>query len=490
MKIVNKNLTYWLLFFLCLTGICFAITGCSSPGKKSIQVSQQNPHYWEFNGKPVLLLGGSDEDNLFNNPEMMTKNLDILAEIGGNYIRGTLSCRDEGDVWPYAKDENGDKYNLDEFNPEFWNRLDTCLRETEKRDIIVQIEVWATFDYYRDNWLVNPFNPANNINYTTENTRLESEWDHHPARKAQPFFYSVPEINDDRILLRYQEAFIRKVLDVTGPHSNVLFSLDNETRAPAEWALYWGKFIADEMEKRGKRINLTEMWDQWDITHVDHATTYRHPEYFSYTDVSQNNWQEGQTHYDRLIWYRNNLAEQQGGVRPMNNVKVYARLSGNRPNDYAIGVDRWWQNIFAGCGSTRFHRPDSGSGLDETAQKMIKAARVFTSEFEIFSCEPLPDLLSDHNENEAYCLADPGKVYAVYFPNGGKARLRIREDEKSHVVKWFDVEHAEFMKSSLQDAILGTDIKNSQNIMTVEQKYIILTSPESEKLQLALIECL
>ena len=468
---MNKRYTTLLIFSICITGACYIFSCCSSPGKKSIQVYPKNPHYWEYNGKPVLLLGGSDEDNLFNNPDMMRKNLDILAETGGNYIRGTLSCRDEGNVWPYGK--SGDKYNLDEFNPEFWNRLETCIREAEDIDIIVQIEIWATFDYYRDNWLVNPFNPANNTNYTTENPRLETEWNHHPARKPQPFFFSPPGVNNDRILLSYQEVFVRKVLDVTRQYSNVIYALDNETRAPAKWALYWGKFIADEAEKSGKHINLTEMWDQWDITHKDHITTYGHPEYFSYTDVSQNNWQEGQTHYDRLIWYRNNLVAQQGCIRPMNNVKVYARLSGGRPNDYAIGVDRWWQNIFAGCASTRFHRPPSGSGLDDTAQMMIRAARIFTSSFDIFSCEPHPDLLTEREDNEAYCLADPGNAYAVYFPNGGNVKINIQDSEKGCRIRWFDIDSASFLEQ----------IKS-------EGKIIMLNSPSTDKIWLALVECL
>ena len=29
-------------------------------------IYEANPHYWEYKGKPVLLLGASDEDNLFN----------------------------------------------------------------------------------------------------------------------------------------------------------------------------------------------------------------------------------------------------------------------------------------------------------------------------------------------------------------------------------------------------------------------------------------
>lgn len=422
-----------------------ASTGITDTGR--IRISRYNPHYWEYNGKQILLIGGSDEDNLFNNPGLLAKNLETLAAVGGNYIRSTLSCRDDGDVWPYAGSPGS--YNLDEFNPEFWARLETSLKETEKRGVIVQIELWATFDYYRENWLVNPFNPANNVNYTTDNTRLVTEWDHHPGRNPQPFFSSVPALNNDTVLLAYQQAFVKKALDVTLPYGNVLYCLDNETKAPREWAHYWGEFIRAECERRRTTVNLTEMWDQWDITHEDHEGTWRRPDIFSYTDVSQNNWQEGRTHYDRLIWYRANLAANPGGVRPMNNVKVYARLGGGRPNDEGVGVRRWWRNIFAGCAGTRFHRPPGGSGLDTTAQTQIRGARVFFETFDIFASEPKADLIMENRDREVYCLADTGNnIYAVCFLEQAPVTLWVPENIRKYTVRLFDVTEARFINET------------------------------------------
>jgi len=34
-------------------------------GKGRIGVYKENPRYWQYKGKPVLLLGGTDDDNLF-----------------------------------------------------------------------------------------------------------------------------------------------------------------------------------------------------------------------------------------------------------------------------------------------------------------------------------------------------------------------------------------------------------------------------------------
>ncbi len=59
----------------------------------AIAVSAIHPPYWQFRGEPVLLLGGSVEDNLFQIPNL-EEHLDLLAAAGGNYVRNTMSSRD------------------------------------------------------------------------------------------------------------------------------------------------------------------------------------------------------------------------------------------------------------------------------------------------------------------------------------------------------------------------------------------------------------
>ena len=95
----------------------------------------RNPHYWQYQGEPVLLLGGSVDDNLFQIPNL-EEHLDQIRAAGGNYVRNTMSCRDEGNVWPFAK--RGDQYDLDRWNDEYWNRFERFLKATARREIIVQ----------------------------------------------------------------------------------------------------------------------------------------------------------------------------------------------------------------------------------------------------------------------------------------------------------------------------------------------------------------
>ena len=73
-----------------LISVC--LSGASE--KPPLQPWPENPWYWSWQGKPVLLVGGSDDDNLFQWPEAdLIRQLDRLAAAGGNVIRNTMSDR-------------------------------------------------------------------------------------------------------------------------------------------------------------------------------------------------------------------------------------------------------------------------------------------------------------------------------------------------------------------------------------------------------------
>ena len=89
----------------------------------AIQPDDENPRYWKYKGRRIVLLGGSDDDNLFQMPDM-EQHLDLLAACGGNYVRNTMSDRpDKGhEVYPFARNADG-KYDLEQWNDEYWNRF-------------------------------------------------------------------------------------------------------------------------------------------------------------------------------------------------------------------------------------------------------------------------------------------------------------------------------------------------------------------------------
>jgi hypothetical protein len=400
-----------------------------------IEICKQNPAYWQYKGKPVLLLGGSKDDNLFQIPDLKA-HLNLLKSAGGNYIRNTMSSRsDKGfEVQPFRKSSNG-KYDLDRWNDEYWQRFHNMLKWTQRRDIIVQIEVWATFDYYRDNWAVNPFNPKNNIDYTAEETGLPEQVDSHPTRTENNFFWSVPAERNQRTVLKYQQRFVDKMLSYSLHFGNVLYCMDNETSVTPEWGKYWSEYIKQKAKAAGVTAHTTEMWDAWDLAHQQHSATFDHPETYSFVDVSQNNHQKGQAHWDNAQRQRQRIADR---VRPLNNVKIYGADTGTFGND-RDGMERFWRNIFGGMASARFHRPASGLGLGEKTQANIRSMRMLTTQMDVFTCTPHSDLLSQRKPNEAYCFANPGKQYAVYFPNGGEVVLDITALKKPAKLRWLEI---------------------------------------------------
>jgi len=407
-----------------------------------IQPYPENSFYWQYKGQPVLLLGGSDDDNLFQwTGARLIEQLDLHKSVGGNYVRNTMSSRDPGNVWPFCRVQG--KYDLNRFNDEYWGRLQTFLDETARRDIIVQIEVWATWDFYGEQWAANPFNPKNNVNYSSEQSglaeRLVGEFAK-PWRHPSDFFHSVPNEKNLTVVLEHQERFVKKLLSYTLKYDHVLYCMDNETAAAPSWARHWAGRIREEAKKASKAVETTEMWDDWKLGDPQYDATFGDPDTFSFLDISQNNHQKGQRHYDNALKRRNSIRNK---PRPMTNDKIYGgeymRFGNSRD-----GIERFWRNIFGGHAAVRFHRPTGGIGLNAQAQQMIRSARQVTDAIDVFLCSPRNDLLSQREANEAYCLAEEAKQYAVYFPAKGSVALGLSRAKTALSVRWYNVDRGEW----------------------------------------------
>ena len=425
-----------------MIGLLLKMVACQalsqiSVDKNRIQVYKENPQYWQHKSEPVLLLGGSVEDNLFQIPDIK-EHLDLLRSVGGNYVRCTMSCRDEGNIWQFNEVEG--LYNLDQWNEEFWQRFNNFLRLTAERDIIVQIEVWATFDYYRLNWDINPFNPKNNVNYTFEQTNLPEVVDSHPTQTENNFFWSVPAENNQRIVLEYQEKFVDQILFYSLKFDHVLYCIDNETSVTPEWGKFWAEYIQAKANDAEVNVETTEMWDSHNLFHTQHQNTLDHPELYSFCDASQNNHQRGQKHWDNAQEFRAQL----NPVRPINSVKIYGSDQYHFGDDQD-GLERFWRNVFGGMASARFHRPPSGLGLGPLACRHLKSMRMLTDNIRIFSCQPNNHLLSNRRENQAYALTNIGKEVVVYFPESGTIDIDLSLFDADLTLQWLDINQSEWL---------------------------------------------
>jgi len=440
-----------------------------------IQPYSGNPFYWQYKGKPVLLLGGSVEDNLFQIPGLK-EHLGLLKSVGGNYVRCTMSSRDEGNVWPFQQDPKTGLYDLRKLNDEYWRRFETFLELTSERDIIIQIELWDRFDFTREPWQKNPYNPRNNINYTTEESGLKEEITTHPGERENAFFRTVPALENNEAVLQYQRLQVDKLLSITLQYGNVLYCMDNETNESPEWGWYWARYIKTKAAEAGVGVETTEMWDAHNLLDEQHAATYGHPEIYSFVEVSQNNHLPPDKHWSNMQQIRKRIISS-GNIRPMNSVKIYGANSG-KFGSTRDGQERFWRNIFGGLASSRFHRPPSGLGLNKIAQSHIKSMRMLTSEMNIFKCEPHNDLLQNRSWNEAYCTANPGFEYAVFFPDGGDVLLDVSAaNGKLLDIRWLDIRKSRWI-----------DETSDSSEKTWNGKFLRLKTPTEEGYWAALVK--
>jgi hypothetical protein len=424
--------------------------------KTCIQPYQQNPKYWQYNQRPVLLLGATDNDNLFQ-MEHLAEHLDSLKAAGGNYIRNTMSSRDTGDIWPFYRQHDG-VYDLERWNPEYWNRFARLLQLTSERNIIVQIEIWDRFDYSREPWQLNPFNPENNINYSQSECGLAADYPKHPSGDLQPFFHTIQGMQNYNpkleIIKKYQQKYLDKLLSYTLNFDNILYCMDNETSTPSQWGIFWIRYIRAKAREQNKKIYTTDMFDHFFKPQSCIPCLYAigNFEIYTFLDISQINSRNfGQAHWDTLQW----ILEQRdkSPLRPVNNTKVYGgNQTGWGSGSNQDGIERFCRNIIGGCAAARHHRPPTGNGLNDLAKASIQAIRAIENWVEFWDVEAAMHLLAEREDNEAYCTAEEGEAYVVYFPRGGHIKLDLTGYNTAFSGTWINVNRG---KPEQQFAING-----------------------------------
>ena len=99
-------------FMACIVSLAGGFAGAAAPEAPAaggIAVYSGNPFYWQYRGKPTLLLGGStaptaqNDEGMFHWPDAVEA-LERLRAAGGNYVRCLMSADLHGEsVWPFAK---------------------------------------------------------------------------------------------------------------------------------------------------------------------------------------------------------------------------------------------------------------------------------------------------------------------------------------------------------------------------------------------------
>ena len=186
---------------------------------------------------------------------------------------------------------------------------------------------------------------------------------------------------------------------------------------------------------------VTEMWDDWDLKAARHRQTFDHPDLYDFVDVSQNNHNRGQQHWDNFLFVRDYLSKQ---PRPMNTTKTYGADGNKFKHTDQDAIERFWRHLLAGAASIRFHRPDSGLGINDKAVACIRAARMLEEKIAFWDVTPANEILDDRDHNEAYAAtSEDKKRIATYFPaakQAGRVTIDLGNKSQQWNVHWINID--------------------------------------------------
>lgn len=199
--------------------------------QEPVRLDPDNPKYLSFRGKPLVLVSASEHYGSVTNRafdyekyladaaehEMtMTRTFLLYRELQS--ARNPSSpCKPESPdyISPFvrkgpAKALDGEPvYDLDQWNPEYFERLHHFLDSASKKGIVVELTVFSN-TYSPETWALNPLRAENNLQHVGA-----VDWQEYTSLK-------------DKELVRRQTAYARKIIEETSGYDNVYYEICNE----------------------------------------------------------------------------------------------------------------------------------------------------------------------------------------------------------------------------------------------------------------------
>lgn len=229
-----------------------------------LRVHPKNPRYFtNDSGKAIYLSGSHTWQNLQDSgnstplPSFDYKNyLDFLQANNHNFFRlwtweqarWSLDSPDNNfRFFPTKYKRVGTelavddlpKFDLTQFNQDYFDRLRERVMEAEKRGLYVSVMLFNGWSIVADKgvpngknpWLGHPFNIANNIKGINGDVNGDNSGEEVHELK-------VPEI------IKLEETYVRKVIDTVNDFDNVLYEISNESQGGSyEWQYQMINFI-------------------------------------------------------------------------------------------------------------------------------------------------------------------------------------------------------------------------------------------------------
>lgn len=443
----------------------FALIAFScQPSKQSsdspISLHPENPNYFIFKGKPTILVTSGEHYGAVMNADFdYVKYLQALKNAGLNYTRiftgpysemgdktfgiqnNTMNPTPKSCLTAWAKDASG-KYNLEEWNKAYFDRLKAFVATAAENGIVVEVTLFTS--YYTDHqWSTSPFNPKNNLQQTDSIS-----------------FKQVNTVNNGSYM-KFQENYVRKVVQELNSFSNIFFEIQNEPWAdnpqlvetiaetdtathPFAWqkvaeiaqpaSLEWQKRIAQIITEEESQLPNKHLIAQ-NISNFRYAIDQPDPNisifnfHYAYPEAASANlglkkaigldetgfMPKVDFHYRSQAW-KFMLA---GGA--LYNNLDYSFTVGHEDGSYSIdeGTPGWGHSGY---------------------RNQLKIMKNFIESFDFIRMKPDNSILklTSGKLTDFQVLAEPGKQYAVYLENGSQAEFELQLPDGEYIAEWIN----------------------------------------------------
>ncbi len=421
-----RRTTHAIAIVMLLLGVSFVQAG--TPATGPLRISTVNPRYFtDGSGKIIFLTGSHTWGNLQDyaydklpSPPVLDFGayLVFLEQHNHNFFRlwvwesafnpkakqGTITY----DPQPYQRLGPGlaldgkPRFDLAAFNQAYFDRLRRRVMAARDRGIYASVMLFNGFSIEGkgnvggDPWQGHPFHPRNNINGIDAGSGKAIHTLSHPAVTA------------------HQEAYLRKVIDTVNDLDNVLYEITNEDSGGADntaWQIHMIQFIKDYEAGKPRQhpVGMTQQYPQG-----DEAALLASPA----------DWISPGT----KLWTAN-------GRKVVLNDTDHSYFWIGLKQDGVAAQRAWvWENFTRGnqcLFMDPYLDPSHDPGRNDPAggrpdpywdplRDALGRTRACAERMNLAAAVPHDELASS-----GFCLADPGREYLAYLPQGGEVTVDL-----------------------------------------------------------------
>lgn len=476
-----------LKFLIALVSALLLLTS-SAPSIESsqpIRLDPRNPHYFQFRGKTVALITSGEHYGAVLNGDIdyhkylatvEADGLNFTRIFGGEYVevpgksfsiqRNDLAPAPGKFIAPWARSDTpgyaggGNKFDLNQWNPEYFRRFHDFLEEAGKRGIVVEITLFSAH-YDEAQWNLSALNPANNIN------------------GVEPIDWKKLHTLENGGLLACQERYARKLVHEAAGYDNVIFEIQNEPWSdrpvfsgvinpylfppnrdrfpnsidlPDDLEMAWqqrvAEWIADEESKIPNHHLISQNFSnfRYPVRTVIRGVSvvsfhYAHPEAAS--------WNYG---LDKVI-----SCDETGFLGRGDD--AYRRQAWNFMFSGGGAFDGLDYSFSVGHEDGSDDQPNGPGGGSAEFRRELKILREFLESLPLETLHPDGQVVANSPGVVAHAMASADRVYAIYLDGDGPVDVTLQLPVGHYHADWLDVKSGAILR--------GEDFQDLEGMKTV-----------------------